>query len=143
MPSRKEIVERELGVRVPEQYGAYLEKYGIFNSHGREIYGISDSLLNYDGSPCVIGVTQIFRRDEGLPHRFLVIENIGVDGVIICLDTEDEKVYQISRVYGDCKISDSFDEWFEKEVLEYLRQKPWLKYTGAKLELIYDPNEED
>ena len=143
MPSRKEIVERELGVRVPEQYGAYLEKYGIFQARGREVYGIHDSLWGCDGSPCVIGVTQNFRRDEGLPHRFLVVENIGVDGVIICLDTEDEKVYQISRVYGDCKIADSFDEWFETDILEYLKQKPPSKYAGAKLELIYDPNEDD
>jgi len=143
MRLRKEIVEKELGVTVPEQYAAFLEKYGILNAERREVYGIHDNLLGYDGSPCVIGVTQIFRRDEGLPHRFLVVENIGVDGVIICLDTEDEKVYQISRVYGDCKIADSFDEWFETDILEYLKQKPPAKYAGAKLELIYDPNDED
>jgi hypothetical protein len=107
------------------------------------VYGISDSLLGYDGSPCVIGVTRIVRRDEGLPHRLLVVEDIGVDVVIICLDTEDEKVYEISRVYGDRNIADSFDEWFEKDILEFVRQKPWSKYAGAKLELIYEPNEED
>jgi hypothetical protein len=143
MASRIEIVERELDVRVPQQYATFLEKHGIFRAKGRVVYGIHDKLLRYDGSPCVIGVTQSFRRDEGLPHSLLVIEDLGVDGVIICLDTEDEKVYQISRVYGDCKIADSFDEWFEKEVLEYLWQKPPSKYAGAKLELIYDPNEDD
>ena len=142
MPSRREIVEKELGVRVPEQYARFLEKYGIYHATGIEVYGISDRLLSYDGSPCVIGVTQSWRR-SGLPHRFIVVEDIGVEDLIVCLDTEDEKVYQISRVYGDCKIADSFDEWFEKEVLEYLRQKPPSKFAGARLELIYDPNEEE
>ena len=41
MSSRKEIVERELGVKVPDQYGAFLEKYGIYNAPGVEVYGIN------------------------------------------------------------------------------------------------------
>jgi hypothetical protein len=99
MHSRKEIVERELGVKVPDQYAAFLEKHGIFNAFGIEVYGISDDLSTYDGIPCVIGATKMYRRDDALPHRFLVLENVGVDGIITCLDTEDEKVYSISYIY--------------------------------------------
>ena len=131
--SRKEIVEQELGIKVPDQYAAYLEKYGIFHAFGIEVYGISDDLLNYDGIPCVIGATKKLRKSEGLPHRFLVIESIGVDGIITCLDTEDEKVYSISYVYGDEKLADSFDEWFQKDIIEYSKREIPSKYVGAKI----------
>lgn len=120
MSSWKEIVERELGVKVPDQYAAFLDKYGIYYGPGIEVYGMSDSLTGYDGSPCVIGATQIRRREHGLPHRFLVLGYGGFEDEHICLDTEDEKVYSISRWYGDRKIADSFDEWFQRDVIEYL-----------------------
>jgi hypothetical protein len=143
MVSRTEIVERELGVRVPEQYAAFLEKYGIFHAPGIEVFGIRDDLLDYDGIPCVIGATRKSRLREGLPHRFLVIEDIGVDGVIICLDTEDKKIYQISHVYGNHKIADSFSEWFEKDILEYSKRKRPNRYAREKFHLIYDPKDSD
>ncbi len=133
MLSRKEIVEQELGVRVPEQYAAFLEKYGIFHAFGIEVYGISDDLLTYDGVPCVIGATKNYRRDHDLPHRFLVLENVGVDGIITCLDTEDEKVYSISYVYGDEKLADSFDEWFQRDIIDRSKRKRPNKYVGAKI----------
>ncbi len=133
MSSRKEIVEQELGVRVPEQYAAFLEKYGIFHAMGNEVYGISDTLSTYDGIPCVIGATKMSREDDDLPHRFLVLEHLGVDGVMTCLDTEDEKVYSISYVYGDQKIADSFDEWFQRDIIERSKRKRSSKYVGAKL----------
>ncbi len=141
--SRREIVERELGVTVPEQYAAFLEKYGIFHAPGIEVYGISDNLSDYDGIPCVIGATRNSRLREGLPHRFLVLEDIGVDGVMTCLDTGDGKIYSISYVFGNHKIADSFDDWFETDILEYSRRKRSSKYNGEKLELIYDPKDLD
>ena len=91
MPSRKEIVEQELYVKVPDQYAAYLEKYGIFHTFGIEVYGISDDLSTYKGIPCVIGATEKYREAENLPHRFLVLQHTGIEDEMICLDTEDEK----------------------------------------------------
>jgi len=123
MSSRKKIVERELGVKIPAQYDAFLQKYGVFHAPGVEVFGMSDDLVDYDGIPCVIGATQIRRRRYGLPHRFLVLHYSGFEDEFICLDTEDEKVYAFSRFFGDRKIADSFDVWFERDILEYVRER--------------------
>jgi hypothetical protein len=141
MPSRKEIVERELGVKVPEQYADFLEKYGIYDPPGVEVYGISDKLLRYDGVPCVIGATEVYRRENSLPNRFLVIQHTGLEDEIVCLDTENEKIYAFSRVFGDRKIADSFNEWFERDIIEFHRPGRPNPYAGEKLHLIYDPND--
>jgi len=117
MSQRKEIVEKELNVRVPEQYAAFLDKYGIYDPPGVEVYGINENLLRYDGVPCVIGVTKKYRKRYGMPHRFLVIQYSGFEDEMICLDTENEKVYAISRYLGNREIADSFNEWFERDIL--------------------------
>lgn len=114
MSARKAIVETELEVRITPQYEAFLEKYGIYTPPGIEVYGVTEDLLHYDGIPCVIGATKISRRKDEIPHRFLVIHHTGVEDELVCLDTENEKIYSISRSLGNRKIADSFDEWFRK-----------------------------
>jgi hypothetical protein len=133
MRSRKEIVEQELGVKVPDQYAAYLERYGIFHTFGIEVYGISDDLSTYEGVPCVIGATKMYRQDEDLPHRFLVLQHTGIEDEFICLDTQDEKVYSMSWDLGNHKVADSFDEWFQKDIIEYSKKEIPSKYVGAKI----------
>ena len=120
MLSRTETVEKELEVEVPAQYAAFLEKYGIYDPPGIagiEVYGINEKLLSYGGIPCVIGATESYRED-GLPHRFLVIFNTGYEDEVACLDTENGKVYAIELARGrNVKIANSFDEWFDREIL--------------------------
>jgi hypothetical protein len=134
MSSRKEIVEKELRVKVPAQYAAFLEKYGIYEHGSCEVYGINENLLRYDGIPCVIGATQNRRRSMKLPHRFLFIHHTGVEDEIICLDTESGEVWAFSQDFGDRKIANSFDEWFERDIIEFYKDsgKP-NKYTGQKI----------
>jgi hypothetical protein len=122
MPSRTEIVEKALGVKVPDQYSVFLENRGGFQTYGIEVYGMSPKLLGYDGIPCVIGATEIYRRTEDLPHRFLVLHNTGIEGEIICLDTEDGTVHAISYYLGNRKVADCFDEWFQRDILDFSRQ---------------------
>jgi hypothetical protein len=136
MSSRREVVEQELGVKLPAQYAAFLEKYGIYDPPGVEVYGISDNLLRYDGIPCVIGATNIYRRTENLPHRFLVIHHTGVEDEMICLDTENEKVYSISCVFGNRKIANSFDEWFKRDIIEFYKPDRPNRYAGQKIIMI-------
>jgi hypothetical protein len=136
MSSRKEIVERELGVKIPAQYEAFLEKYGIYDPPGVEVYGIHENLLHYNGVPCVIGATKNCRKLGGLPHRFLVIHHTGVEDEVICLDTENGKVYSFSRDFGDHRIADSFNEWFEKDIIELYRNERPNPYAGAKIIVI-------
>ncbi|MFC1833884.1 hypothetical protein ACFL2Q_04005 [Thermodesulfobacteriota bacterium] len=71
---------------------------------------------------CVIGATKIYRRDDDLPHRFLVIHYTGIADEIFCLDTEDDKVYPFSRAFGNHKVADSFDEWFQQDIIELVKQ---------------------
>jgi len=143
MPSRKEIVEKELGVKVPAEYAAFLDRYGIYSAPGVEVYGIDDKLLHYDGIPCVIGATRLFRRGDDLPHRFLVIHHTGVEDEIICLDTENGKIYSFSIDFGNHKIADSFDEWFQRDIIEFYNDDRPNPYEGEKLILVYDPNDPD
>jgi len=136
MPSRKDIVEKELRVKIPPDYAAFLEKYGIYSAHGEEVYGINESLLRYDGSPCVIGATNIHRRNEGLPHHFLVIQHTGIEDETICLNTKNGKVYALSWVFGNRKIADSFDEWFQRDIIEYCKKNPLNKHPRKKIIII-------
>ncbi len=123
MPSRAQIVEAALGVKVPEQYRRFLEKYGIYRAFGIEVFGIDDDLVSYDGIPCVIGATQKRRSVDNYPHRFLVLRYNGIEDEFICLDTEDEKIYAMSWVFGNRKIADSFDEWFNRDILPRAKKK--------------------
>jgi len=122
MSTRTEIVEKALGVKIPEQYSIFLETRGDFKTYGIEVYGMGPQLLGYDGIPCVIGATELCRRNRDLPHRFLVIQHTGFEGEIICLDTEDGTVHSISYYLGNHKVADSFDEWFQRDIIEFSRQ---------------------
>jgi hypothetical protein len=44
MSSRREIVERKLDVKLPEQYSLFLDKYCIYDAPGAEVYGMDDNL---------------------------------------------------------------------------------------------------
>ncbi len=117
MPSRAEIVEAALGVKVPKQYERFLNKYGIYRAFGIQVFGIDDDLLTYDGIPCVIGATNKARNEDQYPHRFLVLHYTGIEDEFICLDTENEKIYSLSECFGNHMVADSFDEWFERDIL--------------------------
>jgi hypothetical protein len=67
---------------------------------------------------------------------FLVIHHTGIEDEIICLDTENEKVYSISGEFGNHKIADSFDEWFERDIIEFYKRDQPNKYAGQKIIFI-------
>jgi hypothetical protein len=121
-------------VKIPSQYAAFLEKYGIYEHGSCEVYGVHENLLHFEGVPCVIGATRNGRRFRKLSHRFLLIHHTGVEDEIICLDTESGEVWAFSQDFGDRKIADSFDEWFDRDIIEFYKDsgKP-NKYTGHKI----------
>ena len=87
----------------------------------------------------MIGATRNRRRLDQLPHRFLVIHHTGIEDEVICLDTEDEKVYSISRVFGNRKVADSFDEWFKRDIIAYVKEREKRrKQSGERSESIID-----
>lgn len=122
MASRREIVEYELGVRLPDQYARYLEEYGIYDVGGDEVYGIHEELLGYDGIPCVIGGTRLWREIHGYAEHFIMLQATGFESEVILLDTQSGEVF-LCGFWGMHKIADCFDEWFEKEILA--RHREW------------------
>jgi hypothetical protein len=122
MSCRKRLVEKELGVILPDQYVAFLNKYGYYTDPPLEVYGVRENLRDHDGVPSVIGVTRYYRRLRDLPHRFIVIHRTGEEDEFVCLDTRDGRVYAFSRAFGDRKLADSFDEWFERYIIEFAKE---------------------
>jgi hypothetical protein len=116
MLSREKIVEKELGVRLPEEYKSFLRTYGIYEYQGGEVYGVTDGMVNLDQIPCVIGATRNARKLHHLPKGYLVISHSGIEDELICLDTATGQIRSICG--GEHKkIANSFNEWFVSDVL--------------------------
>ena len=78
-----------LNVRLPNDYSAFLEKFGCGNFGSEEIYGITAS---HTGIPSVIWATENERgADNEFPSEFIVINYSGGEE-IFCLDTS--KLYE-------------------------------------------------
>lgn len=123
MTSRKSIVEKSLNIKLRGQYALFLDKCGEYQAPGIEVYGLTDDMIDIQKMPCVIGATKFHRKDDKLPLRFLVIHHTGIEDEFICLDTENQKIYAMSRVFGNRKIADSFDEWFNRDILPRAKKK--------------------
>jgi hypothetical protein len=77
--------EQRLGLTFAEDYKAYLEKYGVISARHIELTGIADSKrLN------VVDVTLDERRRNPLPQDMYVIENTGIEGVMILQNQSGE-----------------------------------------------------
>jgi hypothetical protein len=71
-------VEQRLGLTFAEDYAAYLEKYGVISAWHIELTGIIDSKrLN------VVDVTLEERQRNQLPQDLYVIEDTGIEGIMI------------------------------------------------------------
>jgi hypothetical protein len=111
MNNRKQTVEHALGVIIPADYADFLNRYGIYEVDGVEVYGLDDEVIDTEKIPCVIGATKIMRGHVRIPHSFLAIRHTGYEDEVIFLDAESGAVYSI--LFGELKrISDSFGEWF-------------------------------
>lgn len=113
---RVKTVESALGIKVPADYARFLDKYGIYQEDGEEVYGLDDSITDTDQIPCVIGATKMWRINDGLDHKFLLVAHSGYEDEVICLNNEDGAVYRWAQGKAK-KIAGSFSEWFKTEVL--------------------------
>jgi hypothetical protein len=111
--THQELVEKELGVGLPTDYIEFLNKYGIYEDDGIEIYGIDDEVKDINKIPCVIGATKTFRTESNLPHHYIAIQHTGYEDELICLDTKSGTIHSLS-FEGEKKIADSFREWFSQ-----------------------------
>lgn len=99
--------EQELELLFPVEYRAILLKYGSISFFAHEWTG-----LGFEGEGNVVTMTQRERElNEKLPAKFFVLENAGIDGIIIAAN-EFGDVYQV-QYDGYKKIHDSIHEYLE------------------------------
>lgn len=90
--SEKQIIraEKRLELKFPEEYKDYVKEFGAISFLGNEWTG-----LNVDGYLNVVNMTEEERAlNEFFPKKYFVIENIGVDRMLIISD-EKGKIYTI------------------------------------------------
>lgn len=88
--------ERKLGMSFPKTYREILSAFGSVDIDSDEIFG-----LGVEGYSNVVETT-LKERDlaKGALHSFIVIQNIGIDGILIVVDKNDN-VYEYKN--GDFK----------------------------------------
>lgn len=76
-------IEDSLGVMLSDEYKEYLLQYGAILADDVELTGFAKSKTRN-----VISVTlQEWKLNDKVPHNMYVIENLGMDGIIIWQDS--------------------------------------------------------
>jgi hypothetical protein len=93
-------VEQRLGLTFAEEYRTYLEKYGVISARHLELTGIIGSKrLN------VADVTLAERQRNQLPQDMYVIEDTGIEGILILQNSAGEifewQNKQIKKLFDD------------------------------------------
>ena len=109
--SKTDIADAEIQLRVSfsDEYRQYLTAYGAIMADGIEMTGIAKSQHRN-----VVSVTkQEWELNGSVPHTMYVIENTGVDGIIIWQDTNG-KIYQTMPNNQPKQIAKSLREYIVK-----------------------------
>lgn len=78
--------ESKLGIIFPDEYKDYLSRYGAVSFGSTELTG-----LNIDGYANVIDVTlNEINRNSNFPKDCFVLESLGVEGLLILMNTNGE-----------------------------------------------------
>lgn len=106
-----ENIEIELALRFAEEYKEYLQKFGAVMADNVELTGAAKSK-----SRNVVSVT---KREWGanplIQHTMYVVENIGIEGIIIWQDTSGN-IYQSRPNHPADKIADSLADYLEEKL---------------------------
>jgi hypothetical protein len=99
--------EKRLELKFPEEYKNYVKEFGAISFLGNEWTG-----LNIDGYLNVVNMTEEERAlNEFFPKKYFVIENIGVDRMLI-ISNEKGEIYTIQ--YDKIKfLCDSLSEYLD------------------------------
>lgn len=94
--------ERELGVQFAVEYKEYLKAFGAILADGIELTGIAKAKYRN-----VVPVTkQEWELNPKVPNTMYVVENAGIDGIIIWQD-RDGTIYQSQPNVAPVKIAES------------------------------------
>lgn len=104
--SEIENAENQLGLKFANEYKEYLAKFGAIMADGIELSGIAKSEHRN-----VVSLTQQERElNPTVPHNMYVVENLGIDGIIIWQD-EKGVIYQSTPNTEPAKIANSLAEY--------------------------------
>ena len=103
--------ENELGLKFASDYKEYLSKFGAVIGDGIELTGIAKS-AHRD----VVKVTkECWDLNEKVPHNMYVIEDSGIDGIVIWQDNTG-KVYQSEPSSKPKKIASSLSDYISSRL---------------------------
>ena len=91
-----EKAEHELELVFADDFREYVQNYGAISAKGIELIGITVA-KRLD----VVSVTKAEREMSNIPPAMYVIENIGIDGILILQDSSG-KVYSIRPGVKSC-----------------------------------------
>ena len=102
-----ERAEKRLNLKFSKEYIEYVKKFGAIGFFETEWSG-----LNIDGYLNVVNMTEDERAlNEFFPKKYFVVENIGVDRMLI-ISNEEGKIYSIQ--YDKIKfLCDSLSEYLD------------------------------
>lgn len=86
-------IEKNLNLKFSDDYREYLITYGIAAINGHELTGITD-YSSYDVKAVTIKMKKI---NEGIPKEWYVIEDLGIDGVVIWQNEKGEVFRSIPK----------------------------------------------
>ncbi|MBC6308205.1 SMI1/KNR4 family protein [Listeria sp. FSL L7-1582] len=103
-------IEKELAIKIPEQYRAFILEYGSGGICGVDIEGIEGEL----GSSMLQATIRY--RELGLASEYIVVYDLG--DYVVCMDTnqagEDSKVYSWERTSNNPEVRyETFDQFLE------------------------------
>lgn len=98
--------EIQLCLQFANEYKTYLTKFGAALADGIELTGVAKSEHRN-----VVNVTkQEWELNSKVPHRYYVVENVGIDGIIIWQDSTGA-VYQTTPNRDLVKVADSLEKY--------------------------------
>ena len=101
--------ENQLDLRFADEYKKYLTKFGAIIADGVELSGIAKS----EHRNIVSLTKQEWELNPQVPRAMYVIENVGIDGIIIWQDVSGS-VYQTAPHQAPRKIYASLTEAFSR-----------------------------
>lgn len=103
-------IEIELALPLSEEYKTYLMSFGAIIANGIELTGFAKSKNR--------NVVDVTRREwelnDKVPHTMYVIENVGIDGIIIWQD-KTSKIYQSSPGTAPFIIANSLSDYLKNK----------------------------
>lgn len=103
-------IEIELALPLSEEYKTYLMKFGAIMANGIELTGFAKSKNR--------NIVDVTRREwelnDKVPHTMYVIENVGIDGIIIWQD-KSGKIYQSSPSIAPFIIANSLSDYLNNK----------------------------